>query len=150
MTELEQPHRFRFGGVVVHVARDLCHVRTEFPGGASLDAAPNHDEESVARAISLGYDGDTRLMSAEHEICHSILARALKHGSSPTLRYAAGGPEPGPLVREAEESIVLAIQALANGRPPHAWSEALRLFGASPQEIVRQLLRIRRTLKNDT
>lgn len=142
-----QAHIFRFGLVRVHIARDLSHIRTELPGGGEVNAAPNFDHESKARAVALGYDGDTRLMSAEHEICHTLLARAIGSACSPTLRRVAGGPDVGQFARVAEESIVLALQAMANGKPPHPWSEVLRLFGVDPKGIVEQLLRIRRKLK---
>lgn len=147
---IQQPHFFRIGGVKVYVNRDLSFIRTEFPGGAQLDATPNFTEEDIARAISLGYRGDTRLMSAEHEITHSLLAHAIGRRYSATLYHAASGSyDPGHLVRAAEEAIVLALQALANGQGVGMWTEVLRLFDVSPTAIVSQLLRIRKTLLSD-
>ena len=104
-------------------------VTTTFEDGAVLHAKPNTDEESKARAVSLGYNkqGDHNYirvsaglwaMTKDHERLHHMLAEARNVEISMALYYAAHPAEtPSPdqqAFMHDEERIVLLIQRLLN------------------------------------
>jgi hypothetical protein len=135
-------HVLRIGNNKVTIEEDLSLIVTKFPevaylryGVRFLEARPNFDSESVARAKALGYP-DTKTMSVEHEICHTVVA-VYSHGQySRTLVNAAlpkNAPEAIPTyAREAEESLVLAIQAYTNLGRLDPWLGVLHLIPRHP------------------
>lgn len=96
-------------------------VTTTFPDGTSVVARPVYDDESVARAASLGYVDEDPVweMTRDHDPLHVLVADAMTdgRGCSASL-FLASYPE---LVTDAirkrasrEERVVLLIQRLMN------------------------------------
>lgn len=102
---------YEYGNTTVRVFES--HVETTLPDGQVVYATPMHDEESVARAHSLGYEGDVVAMTLDHDRLHAALSHALGLPESPALRAAASGG-PSTMVTGAEEDMVLAAQRLMN------------------------------------
>jgi hypothetical protein len=82
-----------------------------------VPAAANYDQQSVDRAIALGYQGDTFTMSRDHELIHSLIAEQRGKQFSPVLFGVAyrniGGLKErivSPLASWQEESLVLSVQ----------------------------------------
>jgi hypothetical protein len=82
-----------------------------------VPAAANYDQQSVDRAIALGYAGDTWAMSKDHEILHSLIAEQRGEDYSRVLfgvayREIGGDKERivSPLASWQEESLVLSVQ----------------------------------------
>jgi hypothetical protein len=116
----------------IHVNETDRIVTTIFEDGATLHAAPNEDEESMARANALGYTDGRWVpdaiwaMTKDHERLHHLVAEALGDDHSIALWYAA---HPDEQMSEAEqhqanneERIVLLIQRLLNQGLDHAVS----------------------------
>lgn len=99
-----------FGHTCVKVQGD--RVGTTLPDGTVIDALPNHGDEDVARAHSLGYGGDVLAMTRDHDRMHARLAHALGLKESPALRDAALARTTE--IGDAEEAMVLAAQRFLN------------------------------------
>lgn len=87
-------------------------VETTMPTGEVLHALPMATAEDVARAHSLGYEGDVWLMTKDHDRFHAMLATFFDLPESPALRHAVLGHDSE--LAGAEESLVLAFQRYAN------------------------------------
>lgn len=98
---------FRHGRTLVEIFDGYVH--TTLPDGATVHAVPGQTKEDVARAHSLGYGGDTWLMTRDHDRFHAMLAYALGLQESPALRRTAEGGK-STLVTDLEEAAVLGIQ----------------------------------------
>jgi hypothetical protein len=105
---------------------------TRFPGLAPVDALPEDTGEYRARAVSLGYGGDTARMSREHELGHALLAHLLGLPCSPTMRGIAlreTGVGPFWPAWRDEEACVLALQRYARSAGVDLVARAVALFG---------------------
>lgn len=98
---------------------------TILPGGKSIPASPQDNDEYRARAKSLGYGDDTGRMSREHEILHTLLSHWLGLPESPTMRGLVSKKHYEHW--NLEEAAVLAIAAFANAA------------GANIEEIARRI-----------
>lgn len=101
---------FAYGGTTVEVMSGW--VRTTLPDGTEVRAHPNYGHEDVARARSLGYQGDVWGMTLDHDRMHAQLATALGLKESPALRATALGQASE--LTGAEEEMVLAAQRFVN------------------------------------
>jgi hypothetical protein len=101
-----------FGACQVDVREAQAMVFVTLPDGARITAAPNHDPESIARAHELGYGGDVRAMTLDHDPLHVIVCHALGLPESPALRDAVNGVTTE--LGLAEEGVVLALQRFVN------------------------------------
>ena len=88
------------------------YVLTRLPNGDIVRAHTNYDEESVARAHSLGYNGDVEAMTRDHDPLHTRIAAALGLKESYALRAAYNGEDSE--IAGLEEEVVLAAQRLLN------------------------------------
>src|SRR5687767_2982374 len=84
-------------------------ARTVFLNGAELKAAPQDDPAYLARAVDLGYGGDTLAMCQDHELLHSLAAELLHGRPSATLWRVAHGDRSRRGLG-AEEDMVLRLQ----------------------------------------
>jgi hypothetical protein len=100
----------RYGGTTAYVGDSW--VTTALPDGRVVYATPNHDDESNARALELGYSG-VEAMTREHDPMHALLCHALGLDYSPALSRAADGLRATEL-SDAEEAMVLAAQRFRN------------------------------------
>lgn len=78
-----------------------------------MHAHPQHDPESEARALALGYLG-VGAMTLDHDHLHTALSWLLLHRGSPTLAGVAGIRPCPPALAAAEEAMVLAAQHFLN------------------------------------
>lgn len=103
----------------VHIDEEGRRVRTTLPDGSVIDAVPQYDEESIARAKALGFDTVWQ-MTRSHDLLHCLIADSLGHAHSASLHLVAH-PEQGNahLRRRAaeEECLVFLIQRLMNEGP---------------------------------
>jgi hypothetical protein len=111
------------------VTSEVGRCVTRYDDGAELVAVSVYDEESVARARSLGYGQDpwgTALsdehtvdrMTGHHDLLHSLLAHAKANAHpraiSPVLWFRAHGwDHPDPLGAQQEEATVMLLHRLA-------------------------------------
>ena len=112
----------------IEVNEEERYVRTTFGDGLEIVARPVADEESIARAYSLGYltimpahvlvvQEALWQMCRDHDRLHTLLAEAEGKKYSVALRYAALGHKPPSMVQaeiDREERIVLLMQRLMN------------------------------------
>lgn len=84
-------------------------VETMLPDGRLVHAFPNNDEESSARAASLGYS-DVLAMTLEHDPLHVLLcARPARVASAAAIAHRRVVA-----LADAEEAMVLAAQRFLN------------------------------------
>jgi hypothetical protein len=100
----------RYGGTLVEIFSGW--VRTTLPDGSPIYAVPGETAEDVARAHSLGYDGNVWAMTRDHDRIHALLAHAFGLPESPALRQTLTGVQSE--LAGAEECAVLAIQRWVN------------------------------------
>ena len=97
---------------------DSRRARTIFDDGSELTAAPVMDEENIARARALGYEGSDDeavwAMTRHHDLVHTLLAEAEGYPYSLTLHAVANGYDMPPGTSQREERIVFLIQRLLN------------------------------------
>ncbi len=109
-------HRLRRCRVEINDERR--RAKTVFDDGSELVAAPVMDEENIARARALGYDGSDAEavweMTRHHDLVHTLLAEAEGFPFSLTLHAVANGYELPPGMSQREERIVFLIQRLLN------------------------------------
>lgn len=84
-------------------------VKTIFPDGTEVVAAPQDNDEYRARAIELGYGNDALAMCVDHEVLHSVAAELLHRSPSEVLWRVAHGDE-SKLGLGAEEHLILRLQ----------------------------------------
>ena len=93
-------------------------AKTLFDDGSHLVAAPVMNDENIARARSLGYEGPPEeavwAMTRHHDLVHTLLAEAEGFEFSLTLHSVANGYELPPGMAQREERIVFLIQRLLN------------------------------------
>lgn len=109
-------HEYDIGGTRVVVDHRWRVVRTTFPDGTHVLAAPNRSGEDVARALALGYRGDdpSWAMTAEHDLTHVALAHCQGLPHSPMLYAVAHGLNLPQREVDAEEAEVLRVQRVMN------------------------------------
>lgn len=93
-------------------------VETIFDDGKNVVGTPNQDDESIARARSLGYEGsDAEVvwrMTRHHDLVHHLVAEAEGQPWSVVMHAVANGYEIPPGVGEREERLVFLVQRLLN------------------------------------
>ncbi len=102
----------------VEIDESRQRARTVFDDGSHLVAAPVMNDENIARARSLGYEGSPEEavwdMTRHHDLVHTLLAQAEGFPFSPTLHAVANGYDLPPGMAQREERIVFLIQRLLN------------------------------------
>ncbi len=102
----------------VEIDESRQRARTVFDDGSHLVAAPVMNDENIARARSLGYEGTAEeavwAMTRHHDLVHTLLAEAEGFPFSLTLHSVANGYELPPGMAQREERIVFLIQRLLN------------------------------------
>lgn len=97
---------------------DARLVETIFDDGKRIAGGPNLDEESIARARSLGYVGSDEdvvwQMTRHHDLLHHLVAEAEGHPWSLVLHSVAHGYEQDSAVMDREERVVFLLQRLLN------------------------------------
>jgi hypothetical protein len=118
---MTEPRTEKIGECVVTIGPSW--VVTRFPDGTEVHAHPTYDDESLHRALGLGYTwpypaGDhiaINAMCRDHDYLHSVVAAELGLPWSPTLWAVAHGEPVGP-IGDYEERVVLARQKAQNER----------------------------------
>lgn len=111
----------RYAGSEVYIDPSQPYVRTTFKCcGVYVEARSQYGDEDKARAASLGYDG-VEACTLEHDPLHSWLARVLGLSCSPTLEALAHGREHSPDLVQAEEAVILGLQAFLNALKRHGY-----------------------------
>jgi hypothetical protein len=110
---MTEPRTIQIGACEVRLWPD--YLETVFT--LKVPAAANYDQQSVDRAIALGYQGDTWAMSRDHELLHSLIAEQRGEDYSHVLLGVAyrelGGDKErivSPLSSWQEEILVLSVQ----------------------------------------
>jgi hypothetical protein len=131
----------QFRGCQVWVWPETQFLRTVYPSGATVPAAPEDTAAYRATATGAGYGGDTWRLCLEHEQAHTLLAEARGLPYSPTLwAQAHGEPLPRGLI-PAEECVVLAFQAWCNGDADAL--DVLEMYGWTGPELARLRAQLR-------
>ena len=109
----DQVEVINLGQVQIRIFGGQHFLETVFPDGTRVPAIPQDTDEYRATAQRLGYGTDIWALCREHEIAHTLVARALGLEYSPTLWAVAHGRTvrtelPGEMA--AEEDLVLAYQ----------------------------------------
>jgi len=95
-----------------HHGGEYC-MQTVFYDNTVAGACPNDDEESRARAFSLGYGDNIWQMTLEHEIAHILAAKLSGKSHSIILwNVAHGGGNHWPEGGREEEAMTFAIMRL--------------------------------------
>ena len=102
--------KFFIGENLIEIWEEDKVMRTTFPDGVTLIAAPEDNDAYRKTAEELGYE-DTWMMCKSHEILHTSIAVGEGHPYSRGLWRAAKGIEADALDR-IEERRVLNIQKL--------------------------------------
>lgn len=102
---------FYIGKNLIQIWEETQTIRTTFPDGTSLIAAPEDNYEYLRMAQNLGYGGETWAMCKSHEILHTAIAVGQGKEYSRGLHRAAQGIEPDDEDR-LEEALVLETQKL--------------------------------------
>jgi hypothetical protein len=103
-------------GVTFRVFPETRYVETLFPDGFRAGATREPTAENLKEAEEQGYEGPDRCWRSliEHELMHTLVARALFDRESIVLRYEAGA-ELAPYGRRLlEEGVVLSLQHFLN------------------------------------
>jgi hypothetical protein len=110
---MSEPRTIQIGAAEVRIFD--AYLETAFI--LKVPAAANYDQESVDRALALGYQGSTWEMSRDHEILHSLIAEQRGKQFSPVLfgvAYRSIGGDKERIVSPAssfrEEGLVLSVQ----------------------------------------
>jgi hypothetical protein len=97
---------------------DARRAETIFNDGSRVAAAPVMDDENVARARALGYEGSDAdavwAMTRHHDLVHTLMAEAEGWPWSPTLHAVANGYSLPPGTSQREERLVFLVQRLLN------------------------------------
>ena len=112
-----------FKNCVVRAHLSVGYTETIFRDGSIVPAYPTGDDEQLKTSQELGYGADVAAMCREHEILHTWLCEQFGLPHSPTLWAVAHGQpaDAAPVwAQQQEETLVLAFQAMLNGRPADA------------------------------
>lgn len=108
-------------GVLYEIDDEHQHVATHFPDRTTCPGVPSLDDESVARARALGYEGPDAdvvwQMTRDHDLLHSVIALNLDGGESHALRYDRRHRQPDASRkdrRQAEERLCFLVQRALN------------------------------------
>lgn len=88
-------------------------VVTKYPDGTEVHAHPNHTDEDLARAESLGFE-NTEVMTLVHDHVHTAISVAVGLTRSPTLWGIAHDVPAATELADAEEALVLAFHRYVN------------------------------------
>jgi len=89
------------------------HIRTTFPDGSWLDAAPQDNDAYRSTAADMGYT-DPWDMCREHELLHTILVAQFQGKEYSTALYKAANGLPFNHNDYVEEGLVMGIQKKFN------------------------------------
>lgn len=105
----------RFSECVLFVDHADTYMETVFPTGHKAMARPQCRPEDIERAYSLGYDGDTWLMTLAHEPLHSFVGELFGMGHSVILwNVAYGDHAKWPEWGREEEGYTTSLQRFIN------------------------------------
>lgn len=109
-------------------------IRTTFiEDGLHVVAAPQGDDEYVQRSVELGYKSPLE-MNREHDPLHNIICCWMGMPFSPTIYGVASSNLAPERIRCWEESMVLDMQRLLNGRG--AVSSEIYRFVPNVEELM--------------
>jgi hypothetical protein len=131
-----------FKNCVVRAHLSAGYTETIFRDGSIVPAYPTGTAEQLQTSEDLGYGPDVAAMCREHEILHTWLCEQFGLPHSPTLWAVAHGQpaDAAPVwAQQQEETLVLAFQAMLNGRPADASAfHSLRQRGLSLDQLKQE------------